>query len=90
MIFGFDRPRPRPRPCPRERNFACAFAFCSASLQLASVGAPLLSALEAMWEREKQGNLESLARQALAVYIMLFQHSFDRNQYFSTHCFQSS
>ena len=38
--------------------------------QLASVGAPLLSALEAIWEQEMQSHLESLARQALAAYIL--------------------
>ena len=38
--------------------------------QLASVGAPLLSALEAIWEQEMQSHQESLARQALAAYIL--------------------
>ena len=38
--------------------------------QLASVGAALLSALEAIWEQEMQSHLESLARQALAAYIL--------------------
>ena len=44
--------------------------FASLLFQLDSVDAPLLSVLEAMWEREKQGHPESLARQALAVYIL--------------------
>ena len=43
--------------------------FASLLFQLASVGAPLLSALEALWEQEKQDHRGFLARQALAVYI---------------------
>ena len=45
--------------------------LCASLLfQPASVGAPLLSALEAMWERDKQGHPESLAGRAFAVYML--------------------
>ena len=46
------------------------FLFDWLLFQLVSVGTPLLSALEAIWEQEMQGHQESLARQALAAYIL--------------------